>query len=401
MIIQPTPNYNPLYYSTYEVAVTALETGASIGEVIDARISTDRGWSPRWQATITIAGDFDHMRFGSDYLRLRVRRMAGAAMPLSQWTARWGGSVKNYTTFGAGSLGLYEMTAEYAGGVSGSSSYGTPETMELEMYISDVQRRLRQGTTTITLHSGEVILQDIRRMQLADIKLEGLTTVADLVREMVARSDNGGTVELVGFPSNGDSALLFGEIVWRAGDSAWDVLDSWLNANRYPLYSEVANRYRLVGPFGDVDAITATLDVNWSIDFDITQRPPSKTRGRLRRFNYADTGQTSIDGAGQRGNIRGIVDEYTSGSTIPAASNWSPDNTGAGSWRDREYATATITRPAELYHRPRMTCHLRGTRPDNGMLLGVIDSITWSFPEGLEEIRVTNLTDGNSISPSN
>lgn len=364
--------------TTHVLELFNLTSGAGIAEVLTASISCDTGWAPRWNATVTVP---DVPALTARYYGLRWTRHEGRALPLSGWTALLGGTPLSAWT----GLGLASPRAITAA-TDGDPTAGPSETLTLGLQTSRKPRSRRDGTATLTLTSCEMELQKViykgdqsGPSWMRPLSVQGaVRTVLDLV------GDGGKLIE-----QPAASIPLLTPLELEIGMSAWDALDPLLDAADLALYADTRTEYRLV-PRERAAPVLPHLILT---DDDLTDDEPVddydagfRTLTIIRRVDPKTDGtETRLIGSHSGSYFeRGVYREYPS--KLPAGDRFGTEPDIGFVNGDPAYVR-DFTTPARPSLRP---YHLvRINEPDREPFDGLVQSITWQYPDGL--MRVSTL----------
>ncbi len=189
-------------------------------------------------------------------------------LPLSEATARWGGSVAAVTAAVGGSVAKLTAALRQPGG-----SYDIPPT---ERRIVRVRRRKTtpndlDGTVTLTFAGEDVRLHDFRHTGTAAYVNTSHTSlrrlVSDVLGKIAANMIEVYTVQLMG---GADVTIPTGQ-EWKPAQTAWEFLHPILEAVGWQLYTGLDGIYRLEtrtdkpAPYG-LDAARDLIDFENTTD---------------------------------------------------------------------------------------------------------------------------------------
>lgn len=436
---------------SYNAEIFSVIDGRSLGTVESATVTADSGWSPRFQASVTVANYNEQLVStypGTAYVRLILTRYPGLTFSMGDWTesADLPGRPLSWWTL-AGYNDLTRLTKRLG---------GTPrkpdvpaqdqETQKLELVLScrDIQLDVENRTAELDLSSCEMDLQEIKNFTRKAIFAGEFTTVDEVVLQ---------TLKLCGFTSASlvevdlsGAMIQFnenGSEPWNIGESASDFLSRILEPYAAELWAESPKSWHL------------TLDSKqrWITGKDATPRVyATKITPHIRPVRgraYVHLGHrsgTATGGGeyhqyiitGKNGVSRGIYEQLNAPGIVGSpGTTWTSTDTafeGDGTELVREgstHAQADIEAPADLIIRPDWRCDVSmkthpgtldqwgnpvdeaefwigdwhggpgsGWTPEESEPASSpskLTKVTWSYPEGTMQVETVGL--GYPVSP--
>lgn len=193
---------------------------------VTIRTSTD--WSPRWEGTAQIPYEESFELHPPQYLQVNMSRAVTGGIPLSESTARWGGSVGVFT----------EKTRFSPGSIT--QACRQVQRFSREFLVRQATPLAKYGIVEFALTSCEMDLQDLK---LLDYEPRTFTAGSFLTLVSQVLTACGGGRHLI--ESTGIPGELAESMTWEPGQSAWDFLRPHLELNDTLLWADNRTDYRL------------------------------------------------------------------------------------------------------------------------------------------------------------
>lgn len=330
--------------------ITRHDIAAALGEIPlaikSATISRDEEWSPYVQADLTITTPSAEVvalldpRGAQIVVDLVVTEAWKGYLPVSSLSRYFRGQPVSAVS----ALGPISNISEKL-----TLQWNTPESTlpdvarALHLWLRSRPRDLGNGEMTLTLVSGEMLLQDYAPVSAMEYD-PGTNYVRPIVEQVLARL--GFTLEPIDDPDT--SSVAVDAVLWLPGVSAWDYLEPLLQVANRRLYCDELGRWwledrRTVKPGNasltlGVDAITAAADdidrdewadavvvtYSWRDedgndrrDYDIAQASPTPSRVAHFEYDTARPGSGAAKRLLRRTRTKGrgfeatIVSDYT------------------------------------------------------------------------------------------
>ncbi|KMM45613.1 hypothetical protein CWIS_09745 [Cellulomonas sp. A375-1] len=340
-------------------------------DVVDASITLDESWSPYAQATLvcktpepSVLAQIDPR----DGVRVfaRLTQAFGEGSPLSEYTARLGGSAAAWTA-AYGNKTLLAASQDFgigynAGGVRGS----TRRSFNLSLVTRDVD--LEAGTMTLTAMSDEIVAQGVDSGEVVPVAPAG-TSLVDTINFALRRL-NATLVETVADVTD----LTPDALAWSPGVSVWEYLAPLVLAGERRLWCDELGAWRLgyvqapgAGELRAAPILTAGTDrLDTEAWFDAVLVEYRWTDGSgVEQTRYERAGETLA---------RRVYKVIRDGRPWPRS--------GAARALLRYVASQGRSLRLEAvsdYHAgPRQSFTF--TLPDDVVVTGVVASVTWSLP---------------------
>jgi hypothetical protein len=380
--------------SSHRIAAE-LMTGPHALRVLTAKITRDDSWAPYVQADLTCAApDPDVMREldprgAPSRVRLTLTRVYGQPLTLGALSTAYPHPAPSTVT-GLGPARIPALTNRFAG-VWNVGPQPEEQRRDVVLWLRSRPRDLGAGTVTLTLTSGEVLLQDYRWMSSLPWRPPALD-VRTIVGRVLARV--GAYLQTA---DSFDQATVPPEAVeWAPGQSAWDYLTPLLQAAGRRLWCDELGKWHLAArdtPTGGAalvlgrDAITAAGDTidraGWYDSVLVRYRWKDEAGNDHERFDQATS-------AGSHRVQRPLVLEYESGYPGPGAARRilaRQQVLGRG-------LTASLVSDYSIDPGQPITLELT----DEPRLAGTVSRVLWSFPEDVMELETVGVVEPSPTS---
>lgn len=340
-----------------------------VGVVTSASLTMDSGWSPRYQASVVVAGYHPALVAfpGMAYVRLVARRLPGVPISLADWSRTLGTSLKDWTAAGARSpLGTSTALGATPHKPALPARDQAVQVLELTLAVRGMDIDTETRTATLELSSLEMDLQEVKNLTRTEFYKTGDATISAIVLDVLKKCgySNPRIVET----DLQDEWYIRPQagVGWKIGQTAGDFLNGVLGIYSAQLWAEGPGLWHitsderqrartdrdgtgLIRPTKITPKISPLRGTSYAVISHYTGT--ATNTGTFHR--YETTGPNSVG----RGEYREMGD---GGWALPAGTTWVPvevsyENEFSHSEPMREgspFASAQVTAPAEFTIRP-------------------------------------------------